>query len=76
MGRRFVIAGFIALLVGMGLLRETFFVNLNYILHYKYFEPGAGYEGVLPVFAPLEGFSYRTLYISKWFITLFFAFLF
>jgi hypothetical protein len=76
MRRKLAIAGFITGLVLLGLFRETFFVNLNYILYYKYFQPGGSYEGVLPVFAPLEGFSYRALYFSKWFITPAFAGLF
>lgn len=76
MRRKLAIAGFITGLVLLGLFREAFFVHLNYILYYKYFQNGVGYEGVMPLFAPLEVFSYRTLYISKWFITPAFAGLF
>lgn len=77
MSRKFKIFLLVALLMFLGFLREYIFVGINAVLYNKYFntnEYDILSEGYLMRF--LEPFSYRTLYISKWFITLLFVFLF
>jgi len=76
MPRKLSITAFIVALLLLGLLRESFFMNLNALLYYKYYgtppgeTPGAGTYGFL------NAFSYNTLYASKWFVTLAFVALF
>jgi cytochrome bd-type quinol oxidase subunit 1 len=76
MNRKLKIAGFVALLVTMGLFRESLFVHVNALLYYK--RNGEGYPdyAIGSAYQWLDRFSYRTLYTSKWFITPIFAFLF
>jgi hypothetical protein len=76
MNRKIKIAGFVAVLVTLGLLREAVFVNINALLYYKHTgEPYPDYS-INTAFQWLDGFSYQTLYVTKWFITPACAFLF
>ncbi len=76
MKRKVSIAVFIIALLGLGFFREMLFVNINSVLYNKYFQPTDEAHIYHHVFAFLTYFSYKTLYISKWFITLAFVALF
>jgi hypothetical protein len=70
--RKVKITLFIAGILLLGLFRESLFLNVNAILYNKYYgEPGA--HRISGLYAGLEALSYKTLYISKWFITLAFV---
>ncbi|MGD1847673.1 MAG: hypothetical protein ACFB10_19965 [Salibacteraceae bacterium] len=62
-------------LIGLGFLREFVFLNVNYILSYKY-----GWEEEKPrtpaILEFLYDYSYYTLYQSKWVLTVLFAAIF
>ncbi|HXB38898.1 MAG TPA: hypothetical protein VNZ49_00055 [Bacteroidia bacterium] len=76
MSRKLKITGFILAMLISGFFREILFVNMNAVLYYKYFQPGEATHLFHENFRFLTAFSYKTLYISKWFITLGFVFLF
>ena len=73
MNRKIKIAFFVLLLAALGFFRENLFVNINYILYSK-----LNNEIYTPVryISFLTAFSYKTVYIAKWFITPLFAFIF
>jgi hypothetical protein len=74
MSRKIKIGLFVLLLIALGFFREMLFVAINAVLYNKYFNTNE-HTGLL--LEPLiTGFSYQTLYIAKWFITPFFAFIF
>ena len=74
MNRKIKIALFVILLILLGLFRETLFVNINGILYNKQFHTD---EHVIIWFLCfIKLFSYQTIYVAKWFITPFFAFVF
>ncbi len=62
------------LLIGLGFVRETVFVTINAVLYNKYFDTTDHMGFILEPFLMI--FSYNTLYIAKWFITPFFAFVY
>jgi len=74
MNRKIKIALFVLLLVALGFCRETLFVTINAVLYNKYFDTTDHLGYSLEPFLSL--FSYNTLYVAKWFITPFFAFVF
>lgn len=76
MKRKISIGLFVIALLVLGFFREMLFVNINSVLYNKYFQPKDYAHIYHSVFGFLTGFSYKTLYISKWFITLGFVFLF
>lgn len=70
MKRGSIILLFVLLLLALGFIHESIFVNINAILFNKYFHPAdTGTHQIRPPFLFLENFSYNALYISKWFIT-------
>jgi hypothetical protein len=65
-----VIFLFVVILLVLGFLHDSLFVNINAVLFNKYFHPMDTYaHHIKPPFLFLESFSYNALYISKWFIT-------
>ena len=73
MNRKTKILLFILLLMALGFFRENLFVNINDVLYSKlYNEPNP----IIWYLSFLNNVSYNTVYIAKWFITPFFAFLF
>ena len=73
MNRKAKILLLILLLMALGFFRENLFVNINDVLYSKlYNEPNP----VIWYLSFLNNVSYNTVYIAKWFITPFFAFLF
>jgi len=77
MSKKFKIALFSILLIGLGFFRESLFVSINGVLYNKYFTPeNVNVHVIRPAFEFFNMFSYQTLYVSKWFITPLFAFLF
>lgn len=70
MYRKLKIAAFVFALVVVGLFRETFFVNLNTLLYYKRANEAYPDWQISAAYRWLDVFSYQTLYISKWFITI------
>ena len=59
--------------MALGFFRENLFVNINDVLYSKlYNEPNP----IIWYLSFLNNVSYNTVYIAKWFITPFFAFLF
>ena len=76
MNRKLVISLFVIALLALGFFREMFFININSVLYNKYFQPTDEAHIYHPAFSFLTYFSYKTLYISKWFITLAFVALF
>jgi hypothetical protein len=73
MNRKIKIFLFILLLMALGFFRENLFVNINDVLYGKlYNEPNP----IIWYLSFLSNVSYNTVYIAKWFITPFFAFLF
>jgi hypothetical protein len=73
MSRKTKIFLLILLLMALGFFRENLFVNINDILYSKlYNEPNP----IIWYLSFLNNVSYNTVYIAKWFITPFFAFLF
>ena len=73
MNRKAKILLFILLLMALGFFRENLFVNINDVLYSKlYNEPNP----IIWYLSFFNNVSYNTVYIAKWFITPFFAFLF
>ena len=73
MNRKAKILLLILLLMALGFFRENLFVNINDVLYSKlYNEPNP----IIWYLSFLNNVSYNTVYIAKWFITPFFAFLF
>jgi len=73
MSKKIKIALFILLLMALGFFRENLFVNINDVLYSKrYNEPNP----IIWYLSFLRNTSYMSVYIAKWFITLFFAFVF
>lgn len=73
MNRKIKIFLLILLLMALGFFRENLFVNINDVLYGKlYNEPNP----IIWYLSFLNNASYNTVYIAKWFITPFFAFLF
>ena|ERR1700740_1998724 len=73
MNRKTKILLFILLLMALGFFRENLFVNINDVLYSKlYNEPNP----IIWYLSFLNNVSYNTVYVAKWFITPFFAFLF
>jgi hypothetical protein len=64
---------FILLLAALGFFRENLFVSINSILYNKLYNDNFPTTWYLSF---LYAFSYQTIYIAKWFITPFFAFIF
>ncbi|HTA60992.1 MAG TPA: hypothetical protein VK835_00990 [Bacteroidia bacterium] len=70
MNRKIKITLLILLLMALGFFRENIFVNVNSVLYNKW------YNEIHPVVwyvSFLSNFSYKTIYIAKWFITPLFA---
>jgi hypothetical protein len=70
MNRKIKITLLILLLMALGFFRENLFVNINSVLYNKW------YNEIHPVVwyvSFLGNFSYKTIYIAKWFITPLFA---
>ncbi|MEO8760670.1 MAG: hypothetical protein ABI388_05660, partial [Bacteroidia bacterium] len=74
MNRKIKIALFIIVLIFLGFLRENLFFTINAVLYNKYFSSTDHLGYALEPFIAL--FSYNTIYIAKWFITPFFAFVY
>jgi hypothetical protein len=66
---------FILAFGGMGYFREFFFVHLNNIMYMKYYSSTSALA-VPAIMRVFEGFSYSTLYYSKYPYTLVWTFLF
>lgn len=73
MSKKIKIIFFVLLLAALGFFRDHLFVNINYILYSKLYN-----EIYTPAWyvSFLNAFSYKTVYIAKWFITPLFAFVF
>jgi hypothetical protein len=73
MNRKTKILLLILLLMALGFFRENLFVNINDVLYSKlYNEPNP----IIWYLSFLNNVSYNMVYVAKWFITPFFAFLF
>ena len=72
MNRKIKIAFFILLLLLLGFFRETLFVSINSVLYDKFHNENNHH--VVWCLSFLNLLSYQTIYITKWFITPFFAF--
>lgn len=64
-----IIFVFLAILVGLGFLREFVFVNTNSILYSKYYNENYPLH---PFFSFFRDKSYNFIYVSKWVLTLVF----
>lgn len=68
-----VIFGFVAIIIGLGFLREFVFVNTNSILYSKYYNENYPLH---PFFNFFRDKSYNFIYLSKWFFTTAFVILY
>lgn len=75
MSKKFKIIVFVILIILAGYLREKTFLNINIALHELYYSTGDR-SHTDASFSFLYLFSYNQLYISKWFVTPFFAFIY
>ena len=73
MNRKINIALFILLLMALGFFRENLFVNINDVLYNKLYNKN---NPVIWYLSFLHNASYKAVYIAKWFITPFFAFIY
>jgi hypothetical protein len=73
MSRKIKIFLLILLLMALGFFRENLFVNINDVLYGKLYKVP---NPIVWYLSFLSNTSYNTVYIAKWFITPFFAFLF
>ena len=73
MNRKTKILLFILLLMALGFFRENLFVNINDVLYSKLYNER---NPIIWYLSFLNNVSYNTVYVAKWFITPFFAFLF
>ena len=74
MKRKIKICAFVLILLALGFFRETLFVNVNSALYDKLY--GENNHYVVGFLSFVNSFSYKTIYIAKWFITPFFMFLY
>ena len=74
MSRKIKIFLFVLLLILLGLFRETLFVNVNGVLYNKLYQTNE--HTIIRFLSFISQFSYRSIYMAKWFITPFFAFIF
>lgn len=74
MGGKIKMALLVCLLLALGFLRENIFVNVNTVLSNKFFNSTEHHTASPYMF--LYAFPYKALYVAKWFITPFFAFIF
>src|ERR1700739_1531504 len=74
MNRKVRILLFILLLLLLGFFRETLFVSINSALYDKFYNTNN--HRVVWFLSFLTFFSYKTIYISKWFISPFFVFIY
>ena len=72
MERNLKIFFFVVLLLCMGFFRENLFVSINSALYDKFYNEN---NHLVPTYLSfIKLFSYRTIYIAKWFITPLFTF--
>ena len=64
---------FVLALLALGFFREMVFININAVLYNKYYQPTDAAHIYHPAFGFLAYFSYKTLYVSKWGVTLCFT---
>jgi hypothetical protein len=63
----------VLLLMTLGFLRENIFVNINDLLYTKNYNEN---NPIIWYLSFLSNASYKTIYVAKWFVTPFFAFMY
>ncbi len=74
MSRKSKIIFFVFVLLALGFFRETLFVSINSSLYDKFYNENNHH--IVWFLSFIKCFSYRTIYIAKWFITPLFVFLY
>jgi hypothetical protein len=72
MSRKIKIILFVFVLLALGFIRETLFVNINSVLYDKLYNENNHFVAWYLSF--ITRFTYQTIYIAKWFITPLFVF--